>query len=146
MVTHVAVDLLGDLALVEGSDAIAGDDLEDGGELGLGKALARLEDFAAVPQEVPGARAIAFQEFLAGALLQGVLQLGDGIPLAGDADGGREDRAPGQPAVVLVEAGREGKRGPRPPPAPSPAVLLVQYNLPPEQIASASPLAQRIPR
>ena len=102
MVTHVPVDLLGDLALVEGSDAIAGDDLKDTGELGLGKALARFEDFAAVPQEVPGARAIAFQEFLAGALLQRALELGDAVSLAGNANGRRENLAPGQPAVVLL--------------------------------------------
>ena len=102
MVTHVAVDLLGDLALVEGSDAIAGDDLEDGSELGLGKALARLEDLSSVAEEIAGAGSPALQQVVAGALLQGVLQLGDGIPLAGDANGGRENLAPGQPAVVLV--------------------------------------------
>ena len=110
MVTHVPVDLLGDLALVEGSDAIAGDDLEDAGELGLGKALARLEDLSSVAEEIAGAGSPALQQVVAGALLQGVLQLGDGIPLAGDADGGREDRAPGQPAVVLVRPGVGGQR------------------------------------
>ena len=48
-----------------------------------------------------------------------------------------------------VRAGETLKSGMRVLPqvivAPSPAVLLVQYNLPPEQIAAASLLAQRIP-
>ena len=48
-----------------------------------------------------------------------------------------------------VRAGETLKSGMRVLPqvivAPSPAVLLVQYNLLSEQIAAASPLAQRIP-
>ena len=56
VVAHVAVDLLGDFAVVEGSDAVARDDLEDLGERGLGEALAGFEDFVAIAQEVAGRR------------------------------------------------------------------------------------------